>query len=189
MSGDEAAGKSAETDRGAEDLPGSQADPGTEQRNWAPLAIAIVIVVAIAVAALVLGRPRHGAENLGTLPATPDPYAANLRISGLAMSESSNLAGGKVTYLDGEVANLGSQTVTEAVVEVTFRDFARKVAQSQRMGLTVIRMREPYIDTAPLSAVPLKPGAQVDFRLIFDAVSPDWAGEIPEIRVLHVTAK
>jgi hypothetical protein len=50
-------------------------------------------------------------------------------------------------------------------------------------------MREPYIDIGPLSASPLKPGSEQDFRLIFDTVSPDWDGAYPEVRVVHVEAK
>ena len=50
-------------------------------------------------------------------------------------------------------------------------------------------MREPYIDVEPVSAAPLRPGAEADFRLIFDSVSPDWDGAYPEIRILHVESK
>ena len=38
-------------------------------------------------------------------------------------------------------------------------------------------------------AAPLKPGDAHDFRLIFDAVSPDWNGAYPELRVIQVQAK
>jgi hypothetical protein len=55
--------------------------------------------------------------------------------------------------------------------------------------LALIRMREPYVDTQPVSSAPLKPGAQQDFRLIFDKVSSDWAGATPEIRILRVESK
>ena len=159
------------------------------ERNWVPLAVAVVLVLLVVALALVMtNRPRHSEES--TVGASsPDPYAANLQISNLAMSESANLAGGKVTYLDGHIANAGDRTVTEAVVEVIFRDYANKVAQSQKMPLTLVRMREPYIDTVLLSAAPLKPGAQQDFRLIFDAVSPDWAGALPEVRILRISLK
>ena len=139
-------------------------------------------------ALVMTSRPRHAGE-ISNSSNSPDPYAANLQITNLAMSESANLAGGKVTYLDGHIANLGDRTVTEAVVEVTFRDYANKVAQSQKMPLTLVRMREPYIDTVSLSVAPLKPGAQQDFRLIFDAVSPDWAGALPEMRILHISVR
>jgi hypothetical protein len=150
------------------------------------MAIAGVVVMAVVFAALVLGGRSKHAEDAA---ATPDPYAANLTISSLAMSESSNLAGGKVTYVNGHIANQGGRTLTGAWVQVTFRDYKREVAQSQRLPLTVIRMREPYIDTGLLSVVPLKPGAETDFRLNFDSVSPDWSGALPEIHVVRVESK
>jgi hypothetical protein len=120
---------------------------------------------------------------------TPDPYASYLTLTDLAMSESSNLAGGKVTYLDGHIANTGNRTVSAVTVEVVFRDFAKKVAQRERMPLTLVRMREPYIDTEMVAAAPIKPGTGQDFRLNFDQVSADWAGELPEVRVLQVQSK
>jgi hypothetical protein len=107
----------------------------------------------------------------------------------MAMSESGNLAGGKVTYLDGQIANTGARTVTGVTVQVLFRSFAHEVAQNETQPIKLIRMRDPYIDVEPLSAAPLKPGDQHDFRLIFDAVSPDWDGAYPEIRILHVDTK
>jgi hypothetical protein len=163
--------------------------PVGRERTWVPLVIAIAFGLAVVVAGLFLsGRARHS-QDPGGLSATPDSYAARLPITNLAMSESSNLAGGKVTYLDGHIANQGDRTVNEVMVQVTFRDYANKVAQSQKLPLTLIRMREPYIDTVMVSAAPLKPGAQQDFRLNFDAVSPDWAGALPEVQILHVGLK
>jgi hypothetical protein len=167
------------------------AAPGAQERNqdrnWAPMAIAAALVIAVVTAVLVLGGPSKRGQRATS--STPDPYAANLPISGLAMSESSNLAGGKVTYIDGHIANQGDRTVTGAQVQVIFRDYKKEVAQSQKLPLTVVRMREPYIDTVTLAAAPLKPGTQQDFRLNFDAVSPDWSGTLPEIRVVHVDLK
>jgi hypothetical protein len=105
------------------------------------------------------------------------------------MSESGNLAGGKVTYLDGHIANKGARTVTAVTVQVLFRNYAHEVAQNETQPLKLIRMREPYIDVEPVSAAPLRPGGEQDFRLIFDALSPDWDGVFPEIRILHVETK
>ena len=64
-----------------------------------------------------------------------DPYAASLSLTSLAMSESANLAGGKVTYLDGHIANQGARTVTGVTVQVLFRDFAHEVAQNETQPL------------------------------------------------------
>ena len=156
------------------------------ERTWLPMAIAAVLVVALAAAVLLLtGHKKPPVENSGA----PDPYAPYLTLTNLAMSESSNLAGGKVTYLDGHIANTGNRTVTGVTVEVTFRDYAKKVAQREPMPLMLVRMREPYIDTETVASAPLKPGAGQDFRLNFDQVTADWAGELPEVRILQVQSK
>lgn len=155
-------------------------------RNWLPLAIAAaVVLVAAAVLFLVL---EHGRPTASVTPisAVPDAYAASLPVTNLAMSESANLAGGKVTYLDGHIANKGSRTVTGVTVQVLFRNYAHEVAQNETDPLKLIRIRDPYIDIESVSAAPLKPGAEQDFRLIFDTVSPDWDGAYPELRVIHV---
>ena len=142
-----------------------------------------MVLIVAAVAVLVLehgkGRPTRHAHLRRS-----DPYAASLPITGVAMSESTNLAGGKVTYLDGHIANTGTRTVTGVSVQVLFRNFAHEVAQNETQPLKFIRMREPYIDVEPVSAAPLKPGDEQDFRLIFDSVSPDWDGAYPEVRII-----
>ena len=154
-------------------------------RNWLPLVIAIVLVAGVVVAGLVMSA-RKPAVEVTAITAGADPYAGSLPMTGLAMSESANLAGGKVMYIDGHIANRGERTVTGVTVQVLFRNYNHEVAQNETLPLTLVRMREPYIDTEPVSAAPLKPGAEQDFRLIFDSVATDWAGETPEIRVLHV---
>jgi len=162
------------------------ADSDRRERNWIPLGIALALVLVVVVGGFVLRGRQKPADAATPVNAPADPYAASLPLSGLKMSESSNLAGGKVTYIDGQIANNGNRIVTGVTVQVLFRNVANEVAQNQTMPLTVIRMREPYVDTAPVSLVPIKPGTQKDFRLIFDSVSGDWAGTLPEIRVLHV---
>ena len=133
----------------------------------------------------------HGksAPTVTPISAAMDPYAGNLTISNLAMSESSNLAGGKVTYLDGRIANNGNRTVTGITVQVLFRDPAHEVVQNETQPLKIIRTREPYVDVEALSAAPLKPDESEDFRLIFDTVARDWDGVFPAIRIIHVETK
>lgn len=157
-----------------------------QERNWLPLIIAAaVVVIAGAVAVLMLEHAKPK-PTVTPISATPDAYAASLPITGLAMSESSNLSGGKVTYLDGHIANTGSRTVTGITVQVLFRTFAHEVAQNETLALKLVRTREPYVDLEPVSSEPLTPGQTRDFRLIFDTVNPDWDGAYPEIRVMHV---
>lgn len=170
-------------------VPSATRSQEAPERNWLPLIIAAVVVVVVA-AAVVLAL-EHGRQKATVTPisAASDAYAVSLPMTGLAMSESANLAGGKVTYLDGHIANTGTRTVTGITVQVLFRTFAHEVAQNETQPLKFIRMRQPYIDLEPVSAAPLAPGTGADFRLIFDTVNPDWDGAYPEIRVIHVDTK
>ena len=171
--------------------PEIQLIPRSEAREhaWAPLAIAAGVVITLAFALILILE--HGRKPVAVTPvwAPLDPSAANFPISGLVMSQSSNLAGGKVTYVDGHIANTGNRIVSAITVQILFRDPAHEVTQNETQPLQLIRTREPYIDLEPISVEPLAPGAQRDFRLIFDAVSRDWDGAYPEIRILHVESK
>lgn len=163
--------------------------PAPAERNWLPLAIAAAIV-AVIVGGLILFLG-HGKNTSQVTPisAQADPYAANLPITNLTMSESSNLAGGKVTYLDGQITNKGDRTVTRITVQILFRNYAHEVAQNETQPLMLIRTRDPYVDVEPVSAAPLKPGDQRDFRLIFDTVADSWDGAYPELRLVHIDGK
>jgi len=153
------------------------------------MAIAAAVVLIVAGVAILVLEHRRPVATVTPISAPLDPYAASLPITHLAMSESSNLAGGKVTYLDGHIANTGPRTVTGVTVQVLFRDIAREVAQNETQPLKLIRMREPYIDVEPVSAAPLAPNSEHDFRLIFDNVSRDWDRAYPEIRIVRVETK
>ncbi len=164
-----------------------------EERNWLPWAVAAGVVLSVAVLAILIlehGGARGKVETaIMPISAPLDPYASNLSLSNLAMSEAANLTGGKLTYVDGQIANHGARTVTAVTVQVLFRDYAHEVAQNETQPLQLIRVREPYIDVEPVSAAPLKPGDEHAFRLIFDGVKPDWDGAYPEIRILRVETR
>jgi hypothetical protein len=168
-----------------------QLAPNAEKadRNWLPLTLAAAVVLIVASVAVLMLEHGKNAVTVTPISAVPDAYASSLPMTNFSMSESANLAGGKLTYLDGHIANKGNRTVTAVTVQVLFRDYAHEVAQNETEPLKLIRMREPYIDVEPVSATPLKPGDEQDFRLIFDAVSPDWDGAYPEVRIVHIETK
>ena len=153
------------------------------------MAIAAIVVLGVVGGMVFFFEHGKATPQVTAISAPLDPYAGSLPVSQLAMSESANLAGGKVTYLDGQIANTGSRTITAVTVQVLFRDPAHEVAQNETQPLKLIRMRQPYIDVEPVSAAPIKPGDHRDFRLIFDTVAQDWDGAYPEVRVVHVEAQ
>jgi hypothetical protein len=154
-----------------------------------PLAIAAGVIVVVAVIVIAIMERGKGPATVTPISAQPDPYAASLALSDVKMSESSNLAGGKVTYIDGHITNNGNKTVTGIAMQVLFRNAANEVAQNETQAVKWIRTRDPYVDLEPVSAAPIKPGEGRDFRLIFDAVTEGWNGVYPEMRIVHVDAK
>jgi hypothetical protein len=147
----------------------------------AAVAIAAVLVVVGLVLLVVLGR--HGSAGAGGAA-----YASNLEITNLVPSQSESLSGGRSTYVDGHIVNHGNQAVTAATVQARFG-----VDGSQPQVLTapvsVVRARQPYLDTEPLSAAPLAPGAGADFRLIFEGVTDNWDQKTPAIKIVQVSIK
>ena len=165
------------------------ADP-TPARSFPTTAIAIAAVAIIILVAALVSLERRG-------PAAPSPhtlqpiaaYASNLEVSGLQMSESTSMSGGKQTYIEGHIANHGTQTVSGITVQVVFANDTHMAPQIETGPLNLIYMRQPYVDTRPVSASPIAPGAAADFRLIFDDVSDNWNQQLPQIRVVQVETR
>ncbi len=157
-----------------------------EPRSPLPWIIAAVAVLLVLAALLLAGRRKADTNPGGAGLAAPDAYAAQLPLTGIQMSESANLSGGKVTYLDGQIRNSGGRTVRGITVQIAFRNALHQIAQKETMPLNLIRTREPYVDTQPVGAAPLTPGAAREFRLIFDHVTDQWDGAYPEVRIIAV---
>lgn len=117
------------------------------------------------------------------------PYAAQLIFSGLQMSESTSLSGGKSTYVDGHVHNTGGRTVAAASLQVLFANDMALPPQVESVPLTLIRTREPYIDTQSIAAAPIAPGQERDFRLIFENIGSNWNQQLPEIHLVSASLR
>jgi hypothetical protein len=153
-----------------------------------PMAWGVAGLVVLVVLAVLLVMGRHKAAAPSTVQPLAD-YAASLPLSQLAMSESTSLSGGKSTYIDGHIQNTGDRTVLGVTVQVLFRNDEAMPPRIDTVPLSLIRTREPYIDTQPVSAAPLKPGGGRDFRLIFESIPANWNMQLPEIRVIGVETK
>lgn len=168
-------------------LASQQTREPTSKLPW--IIAAAVAIVSVGIWILVGGRANPDLPSSGTGMAPADPYAASLPISGLQMSEADSFSGAKVTYIDGHVANIGDRTVTAITVQVGFHSDVGQYAQRLAVPLSLIRTRQPYVDIQSVSAAPIEPGQQRDFRLIFDAVPAEWNLQYPEIRVISVHGK
>lgn len=178
------------THQTARDQGGLFAEPKREPRSFpiVPIAIALVAVALIAAVVFLVNR-HHGPS---TSPDTLRPvaaYAGNLKLTQLAMSESTSFSGGKSTFLDGHIENVGSSTVTGLTAQVLFASDAGGPPQLETVPVTLVRTRQPYLDTEPVASAPLAPGAGADFRLTFEGIRPEWNQQLPVIHLVEVTTR
>ncbi len=167
-------------------LTSHQAREAPSRMPW--IIAAAVMIVGLGILVIAGGRTTPQSA-LGTGMAPPDPYAPKLGFSGIQMSEATSFSGAKVTYIDGQITNSGDRTVTAITVQVGFHNDTGQFAQRLAVPLSLIRTREPYVDTQPVSAAPIEPGQTRDFRLIFDTVPEDWNRQLPEARVISVRSR
>jgi hypothetical protein len=160
---------------------GPKSHSGMPWQTWAIAGAACLIVLIVL---LVTGYKKHSAQASG-----PDPYIASLAISNVVMSESDIPAGGKLTYIDGTVTNNGVKIVTQVTVQTSFVNDMGQPPQVEKQPIQLIRTREPYIDTVPVSASPIKPGESRDFRLTFEQVTPNWNQTTPPLQVVGAVTR
>jgi Protein of unknown function (DUF2393) len=162
----------------------------TPQRGTTPIVAWVVagLVVLAVVAGLIFASRKRSTVPLNQIQPLA-AYAPMLQLSQLAMSESTSLSGGKSTFIDGHIQNAGPQTVTAITVQVLFRNDEQMPPQVETLPLSLIRTHDPYIDTQPVSAAPLKPGDDREFRLIFETLPANWNMQMPEIRAIRVEAR
>src|SRR5271165_3230451 len=159
--------------------------PASTERDpeWLPKVLGVAAILVVAGVVVFLLRPQPHPQ------AAANPYAAQLKITDLAMSTSQNFVGSKVTYIDGTLTNPGNETVTHAVVHVTFRDSMGQVAQIEDVPAKILLTSGPYPDTVDLSAAPLAPAESKPIRLIFEHISEQWNQAYLEMQVADVTTK
>jgi hypothetical protein len=166
-------------------------EPAPATRSFPTTAVviaAITVVVVVAVLALMNRHRGESAASAGTLQPLA-AYAPQLQFGDIQLSESTSFSGGKETFVDGRVTNKGQATVTGITAQVLFASDGGGGAQMETVPVALVRSREPYVDTQPVSAAPLAPGASADFRLTFDDVRPEWNQQAPEIHVIQVTTR
>lgn len=153
------------------------------KRNWMPWIVALVVICCGLGLAFWLGRP--AANSNGGV----DPYAKYVVLGNVQVSQASNFAGDQLTYVDGAIENRGSRTITSMTLQAAFPNETGDAPQILQAPLSLVRSRDPYVDTQPISAAPLSPGKSQDFRLVFDNVSPMWNQAPPQLRIAHVSTR
>jgi hypothetical protein len=165
------------------DILGEQPRPAEKKEFPWPIAIgAAVVLIVIGIVAAVTYKP---APQPGERRPTP-PYAASLQLRDIKMATADNYVGGTVTYLEGTLANTGSQTVTGVTLEATFLNGMNQVVQQEPLKVMVTQERPGYSDNVDLARAPLAPGKSASIRITLEHVSADWNGAYPALRIVDV---
>lgn len=157
-----------------------------EERNWLPYIIALVLI-AVVVGGIVLLQ-----HNRGKTPTQVDPYAQYLKAGPVRLSAADNFVGATVTYIDFDLSNTGTRTVTGGRVEATFYNTLNEVVQREVLPLRVLTQNPlaGYPDMVEMSMAPIAPGKTRTVRLTVDVhISADWNQSQPALRFLNITTK
>jgi hypothetical protein len=167
----------------AETPSANRAAEGAE-RNWVPWIVAVVVICCGLGLAFWLGRPAANSNGNGG-----DPYAKNVTLGNVQVSQASNFAGDQLTYVDGAIQNRGNRTITAMTLQAAFPNETGDAPQILQAPLSLVRSRDPYVDTQSISTAPLPPGKTQDFRLVFDNVSPMWNQAPPSLRIVAIATR
>ncbi|MES2220670.1 MAG: DUF2393 family protein [Acidobacteriota bacterium] len=166
------------------ETPSANSAVGGVERNWVPWIVALVVICFGLGLAYWLGRPTSNSNGNGV-----DPYAKNVVLNHVQVSQASNFAGDQLTYVDGTILNRGNRTITSMTLQAAFPNETGDAPQILQAPLGLVRSREPYLDTQPISAAPLPPGKSQDFRLVFDNVSPMWNQAPPALQIVDIATR
>jgi hypothetical protein len=154
------------------------------ERNWIPWIVALIVICGGLGLAFWLGRAPANSNGSGV-----DPYAKNVVLGNVQVSQASNFAGDQLTYVDGTIENRGTRTITAMTLQAAFPNETGDAPQILQAPLSLVRSRDPYVDTQPIGAAPLAPGKSQDFRLVFDNVTPMWNQQAPSLQIADVSTR
>ena len=147
---------------------GAKEKPEGKPRIPMVVVVAVLVVLGVALAFFFLVPSQQDASP--TIPLKDAPaYAAQIELSELQLSAAENFLGQQVVFLDGKIANQGSETVRLVQARLFFRDFMDQVILREEKELVSVRSQ------------PLRPGEVQEFQLAFDRLPGSWNVQVPEI--------
>jgi hypothetical protein len=146
----------------------------------------LVAVVLLAVAIYFLPRMPKNRPPAAAAQIPAQPVPGELQLQGMQL-----IAGptDSAYYLDGNVTNTGPHSITGIVAEVKLRSSQNKVILDVQRPLQGMAMHGHNLVSDPLSKNPIKPNDTRPVRLGLDNVPSDWNHNLPDIRIVTVTAE
>jgi hypothetical protein len=156
-----------------------------EKRNWAPFLIGGVALLAFVAFLLIVTHAPVKIEP------QQNPYAQNLKLTDMKLSAAENYVGGTVTYLDVNITNTGSQTLTGAQMHAVFKNSMGQVVQTETLPLHLLveNHMTGTPDLVDLSRDPIAAGQTKTVRMSLEHISDDWDRNAPDMQLVNLKLK
>jgi hypothetical protein len=144
-------------------------------RMGAPFLVGVAVVLIVFGAFYLAMRFSGGSASTVQKPlsfgAVEQSYVTEIKFENLGLSSFENMLHQQVTYLNGDVSNVGARTIRAAEVTVEFYDQDDKVALRDTRRIIGNNTR------------PLESGETRDFQIGFEAIPERWNHKFPAIRI------
>ena len=150
--------------------------PGEDGRSRLALTalVAVILAIGLGIVAWMMHARLNRPAIKPPLTAEAKAYLQQISVTGAQMSAADNPLGDVLTYLDAQVGNHGTRTVTRLDLRLEFLD---------TLGQVVLRQSVHVItpDTPPL-----KPGESRGTHLTFEHLPAEWNQAPPAITPVYV---
>jgi hypothetical protein len=144
-------------------------------RMGAPFLVGVVVVLIVFGAFYLSMRFSGGSASTVQRPlpfgAAEQAYVTKIKFENLGLSSFENMLHQQVTYLNGDISNIGARTIRAAEVTVEFYDQENKVTLRDTRRIIGNNTR------------PLESGETRDFQIGFEAIPDRWNHKFPVIRI------
>jgi len=148
---------------------------------WPLITLIVAAVLLVVIIGVVPRAPKKAvAPTAAEVPA--QPTGNQLQFSDIQLSPAPV---GGAAYLAGRITNIGDKAVTGVLVEATFRDSGGKVLQQVQRPIEGLTQEGQPED---LTKAPIKTNQGRRFRVSFDRLPQGWNRQLPDLRVVTVTA-
>lgn len=157
-----------------------------QPKSKVPWVLIAIIVAAAILVALILWLPRTPRQQIppsgAQVPA--QPTGDQIQFTNLNLTPAPT---GGAYYLQGRMVNMGSSEITGVAVDASFQGINGQTLETIRVPVVGV-VGNGNTTTQPLTEAPIKPDQARIVRMEFTHVPEGWNKQLPELKVVTVTA-
>lgn len=156
------------------------------KKNKFPWPLVAIVIAAAILVALIFWLPRtpHTQMPPSAAQVPAQPTGNQIQFTNLKMTPAPV---GNAFYLEGQLVNHGNTDITGVQVQATFKNITGQTLETQVRPVEGI-VGTSGAQTQDLTAAPIKPNQARPIRVSFNQYPDGWNKQIPELKVVAVTA-